>query len=96
VVLNKYKLNLPHAVRNLIQKLHPDIKRKIRAALEMILENPTIGKALKEELEGLWSFRVGKFRIIYRVSGNKTLDIIAIGPRMNIYRETFYLVKKEN
>jgi len=62
----------------------------------MILENPTIGKALKEELEGLWSFRVGKFRIIYRVSGNKTLDIIAIGPRMNIYRETFYLVKKEN
>jgi hypothetical protein len=42
----------------------------------------------------LRSFRVGKFRIIYRVVSD-VIEIIAIGPRRIIYEETLRLMQKE-
>lgn len=61
----------------------------------MILSDPHSGKALKEELSGLRSFRIGRFRIICRIAPGKEIEIIAIGPRENIYRETYLLLRKE-
>ena len=52
-------------VRDLIRHLHPDIKQKVRTALTAIIENPSCGKSLHGELQGLHSLRVSKFRIIY-------------------------------
>ncbi len=34
-------------------------------------------------------------RIIYRVSGKKYIEVVAIGPRKNIYEETLRILKKE-
>ena len=48
--------------------------------------DPGEGKALKEELAGLHSFRVSRFRIVYRVK-NRVVEIIAVGPRNRIYEE---------
>ena len=62
------------------------LKRKVRAALADILENPTCGKALKEELEGYWSLRVGRTRIVYRLAASN-IEIVTIGPRENVYEE---------
>ncbi|HHT9160038.1 MAG TPA: type II toxin-antitoxin system RelE family toxin, partial [Candidatus Brocadiaceae bacterium] len=53
------------------------------------------GKALKDELADLRSFRVGRFRVIYRISDQKLIEIVAIGPRENIYEETFRLLKRK-
>jgi len=63
--------------------------------LKMILADPHSGKALKEELSGLRSFRVGRFRIIYRIAAGKEIGIVAIGPRESIYRETYLLLRKD-
>ena len=62
----QYKLKMPDETRDLIRHLHPAMKQKVRVALAEILENPGCGKALRGELQGLRSFRVSKFRIIYR------------------------------
>ena len=62
--------------------------------MKAILADPSSGKALKEELAGLRSFRVGTFRIIYRVMRN-VVEIVAIGPRERIYEETYRLLKRE-
>jgi len=35
-----------------------------------------------------------RIRIVYRISGKKFIDIIAVGPRKNIYQETYKLLKK--
>ena len=48
------------------------------------LTNPHEGKPLRAELAGLWSLRVGRFRIIYRWFED-ILEIIAVGPRESIY-----------
>ena len=73
-------------VRDIIRCLHPELKRKVRAALADILEDPSSGKALKEELEGYWSLRVGRIRIVYRPAVD-VVEIVTIGPRENIYQE---------
>ncbi|MFQ5882256.1 MAG: type II toxin-antitoxin system RelE/ParE family toxin [Candidatus Methylomirabilales bacterium] len=89
-----YRLRLPEDLRSLIQCLHPDLKRKVRAALEQILQHPYSGKALREDLAGLRSFPVGKFWIIYRPS-SRSIEIVAIGPRKNVYKDTLRLIRRE-
>ncbi len=89
-----HKIRVPDEVASLIRGMHPSLKKKVRASLGMILSDPQKGKALKEELAGLRSFRVGNYRIIYRIS-RKHVEIVALGPRQKIYEETFLILKKE-
>ena len=89
-----YKIRVPHRVRELVREMHPHLKRKIKASMKIVLSNPDEGKALKDELAGLRSFRVGRLRIIYRVERN-IVEFVAIGPRERIYEETFLILKKE-
>jgi len=89
------KLRVPDEVVALIRGCHPLLKRKFRAGLRQILTEPESGKSLKDELEGLMSYRIGRFRIIYRISSKRIIDIVAVGPRKNIYEETYRIIKKE-
>ena len=89
------KLRVPDEVVALIRGCHPQLKRKIRAGLRHIVTEPAAGKSLKDDLEGLKSYRIRRFRIIYRISSKQTIDIIAIGPRKAIYEETYRIIKKE-
>ena len=87
-----HKFRVAPALAALIRGLHPQIKRKLRGALEAIAADPACGKPLKEELAGLWSLRVGKFRVIYRIRAARQIDLIAFGPRERIYEETHRLI----
>ena len=89
------KLRVPDEIATLIRSMHPDLKRKIRGSLQTILSEPFAGKALKDELSGLRSFRVSRFRIIYRISKKQLIEVVTIGPRDRIYEETFRIISKE-
>ena len=91
-----YRLIVPDDIRELIKKMHPSLKKKIKASLKMILSEPHSGKALMDELSGLRSLRVSSFRIIYRVKEPEQIELIAIGPRERIYMETFRIIQKGN
>jgi mRNA-degrading endonuclease RelE of RelBE toxin-antitoxin system len=88
------RLRMHSEAAALIQGLHPDIKRKVRGALEEILAEPEAGKSLQRELAGLRSYRIGRLRLVYRVSARRVIEIVAIGPRSVIYEETLRLVRK--
>ena len=80
----------------MVRRLHPDLKRKVNASLTAISRDPRAGKSLREELEGLRSLRVGRFRVIYRIlDEERTVEIVAIGPRANIYEETWRRVRRD-
>lgn len=90
-----YRLRIPDHLVLLIRRLHPGIKRKVRAALRFILDDPASGKPLRAELEGLRSYRVGRFRIVYRRSAlGRIVELVAVGPRDTIYRETLRLIRR--
>ena len=90
------KLRVPVEIVAFIRGCHPKLKRKIRAGLQHIVTEPESGKSLKDELEGLKSYRISRFRIIYRMSSKKIIDVVAIGPRKTIYEETYRIIKKES
>ena len=89
------KLRVPDEIVALIRGCHPQLKRKIRAGLLNILTEPESGKSLKDELEGLKSYRIRRFRIIYRISSKQIIDVVAVGPRKTIYEETYRIIRKE-
>ena len=91
-----YKLRVPDHLAEFIRGLHPELKRKIKGSLKNIATEPNSGKPLKEELQGLRSFRVSRFRIVYRIAGPREIQIIAIGPRKRIYEATYRLIRKES
>ncbi len=93
----EHKLRIPEEIVKLIRGMHPHLKHKVKRALKTIINEPTSGKALKDELNGLRSLRVSvsRFRIIFRISRKGEMEIVALGPRKSIYEETFRLIEKE-
>jgi len=89
------KLRIPDHIATLIRGLHPHLKKKIKGAFQTILSDPHEGKALKDPLSGLRSFRVSRFRIIYRLMTKGQIEVVALGPRERIYEETYRIVSRE-
>ena len=89
------KLNVPGETATLIRHSHPDLKRRTREALRTIVEDPTSGKPLVDELRGSRSFRLGKVRIVYAINEGGYIEIVAVGPRKRIYEETYRLISRK-
>ncbi len=85
-------LKVPHALRDVIRQLHPLLKRKVRDALTDILMDPGCGTPIQRELEGYWSLRIGRHRLIYRPDDDGA-EIVAFGPRTTIYEDMTRSVK---
>lgn len=82
-----YRVLIPPHVEAQITRFHPDLKRKIRSALDDLSRNPYQGKPLKEELKGLFSYRTTQYRIIYSIHRRiLEVHVVAIGPRKTIYQ----------
>ncbi|GJL56656.1 MAG: hypothetical protein NPIRA02_37880 [Nitrospirales bacterium] len=82
--MSKFRLEMSQAVRDLLIHLPPQFKRKVKTALQSLSEDPYQAKALRDELEGLRSFRVARSRLILRIK-RSTVEIVAFGPRKDIY-----------
>ena len=79
---------IPPHVAAVVRQLPPDLKRGVRAALRALSEDPGLGEPLRGELEGLWKYRVRRFRIVYAVDRRRgRLRIMAIGHRRAVYEE---------
>jgi len=88
------KIRVPDEVAELVRGMHPHLKRKLKVSLKIVMSNPDEGKALRDELAGLRSFRVGRFRIIYQVQRGR-VEIVVMGPRERIYEDTYRLLKRK-
>lgn len=68
-----------------LKKLPLVEKKKIIRKLELLPQDPYVGKALKGELEGLYSLRVWPYRIIYEIIGSSII-ILSVCHRQSAYR----------
>lgn len=56
-------------------------------SFEEIRRNPDAGKPLRHQLKGLRSYRVGSYRILYRIHRDRLLIVIIdLGHRREIYQ----------
>ncbi len=72
------------------QKSDVNTKRKLNKCFEILKENPYIDTNIKKlygELTGLYRYRAGSLRIVYKIEEEKiTVIVIAIGSRGDIYK----------
>jgi len=83
-----FQPDIPPHVAEIIRHLPPDVKRSIRQALRALSAAPNVGEPLQRELEGLWKYRVRRFRIVYAIDWNhRIMRIVAVGHQRGIYEE---------
>jgi mRNA interferase RelE/StbE len=91
-----YRIVIRAAAWEVIRHLPPGIKRSIRAALDSLAEDPTLGEPLRGELEGRYKFRVRRYRIIFGLDRRKrVLNVLAVGHRRSIYEEFAENLRRE-
>ena len=81
-----YDIQFTKEAENFFNKLDKPIQKEIAKKIDSLKENPKLGKPLTANLSGMWSLRIGKFRVIYTVK-NKELVILVveIGHRKKVY-----------
>jgi len=81
-----YKLRVASRAEKEIKKISHPHQKAIILTLAEIREEPFSGKPLVRELTGRFSFRVGVYRIIYKVNKqDKIIDILTVGHRATVY-----------
>lgn len=76
----------PDVVRRDIPSLDPPVRKRIKAAIEQRLatQPEEFAKPLAYTKAGLWSLRVGPWRIIFALRGDEVW-ILRIGNRSEVY-----------
>jgi len=81
-----YKLLISKRAKKEIKKISRLHQEAIVSALEEIKDDPLSGKPLTRELSGRFSYRIGIFRIIYKINKqDKTVQILTAGHRSSVY-----------
>jgi len=69
-----------------IGKLDKAVKERVGKAIKKLSEQPDLGKRLTGLLSDRWSYRVGDWRILYKVKKNEVLILIlTVGHRREVY-----------
>jgi len=78
----------PDVVEKDIPQLSPFDKDKIKKAIEekLVVYPELFGKPLRRSLKGYRKLRVGDYRIIYRIEGER-VKILYIGHRSIVYEK---------
>jgi len=78
-------VKLSHRAEKALQTVEARYQDYLKEAIRELSGNPLLGKKLKGEFEGLRSYRVGRFRIVYRFSRDR-LEVAYIDDRKDVYR----------
>ncbi|MCL6592054.1 MAG: type II toxin-antitoxin system RelE/ParE family toxin [Firmicutes bacterium] len=85
-----YKILLTKDAAKYYQKSSLNVKQKLNKCFEVLKVNPYNDSNIKQlhgELTGLFRYRAGSLRVVYKIEEEKVMVIIvAIGPRGDIYK----------
>ena len=83
---SQYQLVLtPKADRNM-KRLPHHVREQVARKINLLADQPRLGKTLKGRLQGKWSLRVGDYRVIYSLDTAQYKVIIeGVGHRQGVY-----------
>jgi addiction module RelE/StbE family toxin len=86
--MNRFFVVISPSAKKDIDRLQPRMKERIGRIINDILStNPYLGKTLKAQMRGLYSYRAGDYRIIYAIIRNKlVIHILQVAHRREAYR----------
>ena len=81
-----YKAALTRNFLRQLKKLPKNVKNRVLKAVDELIRNPFLGVRLRGELRGKWRWRVGKYRMIYRIDRTSKLVVfLDVGLRKKSY-----------
>ena len=81
-----YQIKITPFANESAKNLHPEIKKVLKSALKELSKNPYLGKELQEELSGFWTYRVLRYRIVFKADTQKKIIVVwGIGHRSDVY-----------
>ena len=84
----------PEAAR-LFTVLPPENKKMIKAGIKVLAQAPDSGGDLQEELSGFKSYKLKRYRVIYKFSEeDNIIRIYYVGHRRDVYEQFHTLLKK--
>ena len=82
----KYNILLSHKFDKDFSKLERALQDRVVDGLRELKENPHAGKQLRGKIKELWSWRIGKYRILYQIQEDKLLVfVISVRHRKHVY-----------
>ncbi|MEM3726255.1 MAG: type II toxin-antitoxin system RelE/ParE family toxin [Candidatus Bathyarchaeia archaeon] len=73
----------PRFLKN-IKALDREIQVRIIREINMLKTNPYIGKPLRGEWKGVYSLRIGDYRVLYQIKKNEVF-LLVVGHRKRVY-----------
>lgn len=81
-----FKIKLTAKAKKELRRISKSHKQAIASALEEIKVDPHLGKPLRRELYGKFSYRVGIYRIIYKINKqDMTIHVLTASHRSVVY-----------
>ncbi len=86
--MRDYGIIIASRAKKQIEGLPFNIKSRIgNVLIDVLAKDPFIGKALKAQLKGLYSYRVGDYRIIYSIVRQELIiQAVKVMHRREAYR----------
>jgi mRNA interferase RelE/StbE len=86
-MMGSYTIIISPRAKRQIDGLDTAVKTRLAAALEVLAGDPFIGKALKADLKGLYSYRFGDYRVIYNIIRHRLIiQVLKVMHRREAYR----------
>jgi len=70
-----------------LEGLDVGIRRRVDQRIEVLARGQIQGKGLHYEFAGIFSLRVGDWRVLYRQLEPDLLEIVAVAHRREVYRQ---------
>ncbi|PIU79263.1 MAG: type II toxin-antitoxin system RelE/ParE family toxin, partial [Candidatus Moranbacteria bacterium CG06_land_8_20_14_3_00_43_56] len=81
----EYHLKVKPSVQKKLERLPKADYYRILAAFSILAQNPFVGKKMKGEYEGSYSYRVWPYRIIYDIYKKELLVLVVrVGHRQRV------------
>jgi mRNA interferase RelE/StbE len=86
--LQMWTVKLSKQASTFLSELDEKRGSQVENGLEELQKDPYTGKALKGELKGYWSLRVGMYRIIYSIQKKEVIiEVLRIHHRKEVYEK---------
>ncbi len=88
--MKSYKLELTRQAESALSRIasrDPKLYKRMVQVLDDLQHDPFEGQALKGQLKGRYSYRVGTYRIAYSIFRHQLIVVVIdVGHRRDIYR----------
>ena len=82
-----YRVEILHSAAKELQRIHPDDRVRIIAALQNLANDPRPTGSKKLANRPAWRIRIGAYRVIYEIHDRELMVlVVATGKRSEIYR----------